>query len=78
MSTWPTRMRDGSAIALSSAMALTVVPFLAAIADSVSPDLTTYVRRGAGDGLGLGDGAALGDGLGEAERSGEGEGLGFG
>src|SRR3990172_7732690 len=75
-------MSEGSAIPLSWARIFTVVPFLAAMADRLSPDLTTYVRRADGDGLWSGDAAGAGDGLGDAaglaEAVGDGVGRGLG
>jgi hypothetical protein len=70
-------MRAGSAMSLSSTRTLTVVPYRAAIADRVSPDLTTYVRRVEGDGLWLGDGVGVGEGDGLGLVIGEGDGLGL-
>lgn len=77
-------MSDGSAIPLSSASTLTVVPNRAAIPDRVSPNFTRYVADGDGDAAGegasdrLGDGVAVGRGVALGAELGDATGLGAG
>ena len=60
--TWPGKILLASAIPLILWSSCHVVPYLDAIPDKVSPDLTVYVAW-IGAGAGFGAGAGLTDGL---------------
>lgn len=70
---WPIRIWDGLLMPFRSAIALTVVPKRAAMADRVSPAWTRYVRNdapGVGDAdVGLPEGDAATEGVGDGARS---------
>jgi hypothetical protein len=66
-STWPMMISLGSSIPFAAWSASTVVPNCSAIAASVSPSWTTYVRCvGAGVATGVGRGVGVGAGVGTA------------